>query len=143
MKLLSVTGLMLVPVMDSYSATTDGPMASTLSANPIDVTSIFQVLTALFIVIIVIFALAWVFKKYGANYGATGSTMKVVSAISLGGKEKAVVLQVGDEQLVIGVSPGYVKKLHVLEKPINIIESNESSSFLNKLNQELHKVVTK
>lgn len=118
-------------------------LATPMAGNPIDVTSLFQVLMALFVVVAAIFVVAWLFKRYSMDYGQGNQGIKVVSAISLGGKEKAVVLQVGEEQIMLGVSPGYVKKIHSLTTPIKSRTNESSGSFLAKLNQEIHKVVNK
>jgi len=82
-----------------------------LVSSPVEVTAVFQVIIALLFIIIIIFGLAWVYKRYGGVSAANGAAMKVLGAISLGGKEKAVLLQVGDEQVLVGVSPGYVRKI--------------------------------
>jgi len=134
-----------IGIFGSARANAEKPasLSTPMVNNPVDITSIFQVLMALFVVVIAIFVVAWVFKKYSSNYGQGMQGIKVITALSLGGKEKAVVIQVGDEQIMLGVSPGYVRKIHDLEQPLQLNERPENSSFLSKLNQEIQKVVTK
>ena len=87
--------------------------------------------------------MAWAYRRYGYIAAANVSSLKVVSAISLGGKEKAVLLQVGEDQVLLGVSPGYVRKIHDIKEPVKIPENNDSSSFVSRLNMELQKALGK
>jgi flagellar protein FliO/FliZ len=114
-----------------------------IAHGPVDVTVVFQVLAALILIVVLIIGLAWGYRRYGFSHSAEGAAMKVVGAISLGGKEKAVLLQVGDDQVLLGVSPGYVRKIHDIKEPVMAAESNNPNSFVNKLNIELQRVLRK
>lgn len=50
-------------------------------------------------------------RKAGAQ-----KAMRVLGELPLGLGAKAVTVQVGDKQLILGVAPGYVRTLHVLEE---------------------------
>lgn len=115
----------------------------TASSGPVEVTAVFQVLAALIFIIILIIALAWAYRRYGYISAANGAAMKVVGAISLGGKEKAVLLQVGDSQVLLGVSPGYVRKIHDITEPLASSDEEKPVNFVNRLNMELQKVLRK
>ena len=41
--------------------------------------------------------------------------IEIVSGISLGGREKVVLLKVANEQVLVGVSPTGMRALHVLQ----------------------------
>ena len=41
--------------------------------------------------------------------------MRVIGGLSLGMWEKVILLQVGKKQLILGVTPGRIETLHVLE----------------------------
>ena len=43
--------------------------------------------------------------------------IEVVSGISLGTREKVVLLRVGREQVLVGVSPAGMRTLHVIRNP--------------------------
>lgn len=117
-------------------------VVTAVNASPINISSIFQVIAALLVIIILIVSLSWFFRKYGNTFSMNNANMKVISALSLGGKEKAVLIQVGEEQILIGVSPGSIRKIHVLNN--NIIETEAlADSFIVKLNKELRKVISK
>ncbi|MCK5189606.1 MAG: flagellar biosynthetic protein FliO, partial [Methylococcales bacterium] len=50
------------------------------------------------------------------KFSVTGSgKMTVLGGLSLGMREKVILLQVGKKQLILGVTPGRIETLHVLE----------------------------
>ncbi|MGC1955369.1 MAG: flagellar biosynthetic protein FliO [Gammaproteobacteria bacterium] len=66
----------------------------------------------------------------GFTYLQTGThgQFKILSAISMGPRERIVLLQIGENQLLIGVVPGRIQTLHVLERPIDVTCAPPSSS---------------
>ncbi len=54
------------------------------------------------------------------------SGLKVVSSLSLGAKERLVVVQVGEKQLLLGVTSQKISLLDNLELPIKTENSSES-----------------
>jgi flagellar biosynthetic protein FliO len=48
--------------------------------------------------------------------GGTNSSLEVMGQLSLGARERAVLIRVGERQLLIGVAPGNVRTLHVFEE---------------------------
>jgi len=93
-----------------------------------------QTTLGLLVVLLVIGAAAWAFKRFGNVHVGAQGRMKIIGGISLGTRERAVLLQVGDEQLVIGVSPGRVQTLHVLDKPVLVEGKPENAtSFSSRL----------
>ena len=57
----------------------------------------------------------WGFRKFGGVNAEGADKMHVAGGVSLGLWEKVVLLQVGRKQLVLGVTPGRIQTLHVLE----------------------------
>jgi len=79
-----------------------------------------QVTLALLIVLGAVFAVAWVVKRMRGFGNRVGSAIDVIADIPLGQKERAVLLKVGNAQILIGVAPGQVNTLHVLTEPIDL-----------------------
>jgi flagellar protein FliO/FliZ len=139
---ICITAL-IIPIT-ALSAQVDSTVTTpSLPVSPVNMSSIFQVIAALLVIVLMIFAISWVYKKYAFMNGMAGDNIKVLSAISLGGKEKAVLLKVGSDQIVLGVSPGYVRKVHTLTEPVTVNENNVSGSFISKLTNEINKAVNK
>jgi flagellar protein FliO/FliZ len=81
-------------------------------------------------------------KKMGALSPINSrDKMKVVAGLSLGGREKIVLVQVGEKQLLLGVSPGKIDNLLVLEGDDCIYQeknngmSEAENDFSHKLKQ--------
>jgi len=60
------------------------------------------------------------FVRYGGAQGIAGGSLRVVASLAVGQRERAVVVQVGDRQLLLGVAPGRVELLHELGAPLPI-----------------------
>lgn len=88
-------------------------------------TSVIQVILSLAFVIVLIYAVAWYVRRLQLTTGATGQSMRVVSALSVGTREKVVLVQVGEEQLLLGVAPGRVNLLRQFDGVA--IESKDAS----------------
>jgi flagellar protein FliO/FliZ len=69
---------------------------------------------ALAVVLAAVFAAAWLMRRLRGFGQRNGQVIQVVADVSLGGKERAVLLQVGGTKLLVGVAPGQVNTLHVL-----------------------------
>jgi len=77
---------------------------------------ILQVLFSFIAVIAFIFGFAWLMRRSG-RFGAAGSGrgLRVVSSLSLGMREKILVVNVGDKIIVVGVAPGQIRTLYVMD----------------------------
>ena len=110
-------------------------------ATPDVTASILKVSAGLLLVIFAIFGSAWFFRRFGGFSPTANDSLKVIGGLTLGQKEKIVLLQVGEEQVLIGVAPGNIQKLHVLEKPIKLNEETdkETKPFSESLGDALGK----
>jgi flagellar protein FliO/FliZ len=95
------------------------PQAISQPAAP-GVGSLGQVTLSLLIVLGAVFAVAWVVRRMRGIGNRTGGAIDVVADIPLGQKERAVLLRVGQTQILVGVAPGRVNTLHVLAEPIEL-----------------------
>jgi flagellar protein FliO/FliZ len=94
----------------------------TSSSPAIGVGSLTEVTLALAVVLAAVFALAWLVRRVRGIAGSA-SALGVLAEVRLGPKERAVLVKVGGEQLLLGVAPGRVATLHVLAQPIAIDRS--------------------
>ena len=102
-----------------------------------------QVTLALCIVLGAIFVCAWFARRMRNISGGRPGAVNVVAEVRLGPKERAVLLQVGATQLLVGVAPGQISALHVLAEPIATPASpsppTEALSFKSLLRKSLGK----
>lgn len=78
--------------------------------------SLVQTILALMLVLAMLAALAWVLKRYGPRGQAGAGGLRIVSAVSLGGRERVIVVEVGDQWIVVGASPGRVNALATMPR---------------------------
>ncbi len=69
----------------------------------------------LLIVLAVFFFCVWAMRKLSGITVNGAEKMRVVGGLSLGMRERIILLQVGKKQLILGVTPGRIDALHVLE----------------------------
>src|SRR3954463_130508 len=97
-----------------------GAPSVTTSPAPSGVTSLGQVTLALGLVLALIFVAAWLMRRLrGFGKTATGA-LDIIAELPLSQKERAVLIRVGTQQVLIGVAPGRVTTLHVLDEPVSI-----------------------
>ncbi len=113
-----------------------------MESEPASVSQMLQIITSLIFVVAVIFAGAWFFRRYGRFHGMINDEVRVIAGLSVGQREKVIILQAGDIQLMLGVSPGRIQTLHVFDKPVidtnkNKIHDSENSGFASYFKKEL------
>ena len=89
--------------------------------------NLLEVTLGLITVLVLIFVVAWIVKRYGSFNSTVGGNLRVVGGLSLGQKERVMLVQVGEKQMLLGVSPGKVEMLCQLDEPIAIEESDSDS----------------
>ncbi|QHJ13606.1 Flagellar protein FliO [Paraglaciecola mesophila] len=103
--------------------------AKTLS----DTTSIVSIFLSLLLVIAVVFMLAFIMRRFNVTGGSTGQ-LKVVASLAAGTKERVLVIEVGDEQHLIGVTAQNINHLAKLDTPIAKDKTPSGENFKDKLN---------
>lgn len=83
-----------------------------------------QIVTALAGVIALIVVASWLMRRMGNVTGQRNEQMRVVAALSMGARERVVLMQVGEQQILLGVAPGRIQTLHVLDKPLDMTSSS-------------------
>jgi flagellar protein FliO/FliZ len=77
--------------------------------------NIFNWSLGLLIVLGVFFLCVWGVRKLNGLAVNNTEQMRIVGGLSLGMREKIILIQVGKKQLIVGVTPGRINTLHVLE----------------------------
>ncbi|MBC8211998.1 MAG: flagellar biosynthetic protein FliO [Gammaproteobacteria bacterium] len=95
-----------------------------------------KLMSALLFIIVLIFGLAWLMKKMQLTQHSSNGLIRIVSAISVGQRDRIALIQVGEEQILVAMTPGKIEKLHTLKTTLSV-HRNESapSSFAEKFNQ--------
>lgn len=77
--------------------------------------STLRVTVAMVLVVGAVLALAWLARRLRSVSGVPASGLEVLAQVSLGTRERAVLLRVGERQVLVGVAPGNVRTLHVVD----------------------------
>lgn len=114
--------------------------------EPLTVAALLRTLLSLSIVLAVLAILVWLIKRFRLGNFQGTKKIHVLSALSIGQRERLLVVQIGDEQILLGVASGNVSMLRVLpenleENPDNSLRSKKSSKHVNRLHtiQDLEK----
>ncbi|WP_411386820.1 flagellar biosynthetic protein FliO [Pseudomonas sp. MPB03] len=87
-----------------------------------------QLVLGLLLVLGLIFFLAWLLRRVQqAGPAGKGQVIDIVGSRALGPRDRLVLVQVGNEQILLGLSPGTITALHVLKEPVQV-PSTESAS---------------
>jgi len=97
-----------------------------------------KLLLSLGLVVAIIFALAWLVKRFNFIPQQSQNLIKIMSTLSVGSRDRLALIQVGDEQLLIALTPGKISKLHCLKNPVKTVDEAQSS-FKNKMDFLLDK----
>ena len=90
------------------------PVAADTGSSP--TASLLRTSFALLFVLALLMALAWGLKRYGPKNVKGNATLRVVGSLSLGGRERVVVIEVAGQWIVVGAAPGRVNALAVLPR---------------------------
>jgi flagellar protein FliO/FliZ len=91
--------------------------------NPSSILSIFL---SLLLVVAIIFALAFIARRFNVTQAGNGQ-LKVVASMAAGAKEKIMVVDVGGEQFLIGITAHNINQLGKLENPLQTASTAKSS----------------
>lgn len=106
------------------------------AADPLSTGSMLQMFAGLALVLGLVFLLAWAMRRFGRLSVVGNRSLRVVGALSMGTRERVVLIQAGETQLLVGVAPGRVQTLHVLDKPIEpAAGSDDGGGFAQRLRQ--------
>lgn len=91
-----------------------------------------QWMLSLFVVIMVIVMLAWLAKK-SRVFGSNHNQLNVIATMPLGPKERLMVVEVGKEQVLLGVTGQQINLLKTLTEPLTTETAMTTNPFANKL----------
>lgn len=105
-----------------------GKTAADGSASVVDLSSLTRLTIGLVVVVGVILAVAFFVRRSGGLGGSVGGQLRVLGAVSVGQRERVVLVKAGKTQLLVGVAPGQVRALHVLDEPLDGTEPDGSAT---------------
>ncbi len=97
-----------------------------LGAPPSAAGGLAQMTIGLLVVLLAIGAAAWALRRFGRLQTSASGALRILGGLSLGPRERVVLMQVGETQLLLGIAPGRVQTLHVLTQPVTLSDGAAS-----------------
>jgi flagellar protein FliO/FliZ len=102
--------------------------------------SLLSTVGGLLFVLAIIIGGAWLFKRYSQLPIGGKGIVRVVGGVSVGTRERVVVVEVENQRLLLGVAPGQVRTLHILQGSEqdfqNYLESEKGTARSGEHSQE-------
>ena len=77
-----------------------------------------QVVGSFVVVILLLIGVLVLLRRFNGVSSQMNGNMRVISSVGVGQRERVVLLQVGEEQILVGVGPGNVRKIHAFDEPV-------------------------
>jgi flagellar protein FliO/FliZ len=104
-------------------------------ASPLSVSSLSQLTLSLVAIVLLIFAISWVLKRMKLAGPRRSGDIAVIDELSLGPRDRIVLIRVGDAQVLVGIGPSGVVPLLPLTTPIAIKPIAQSPVFADRLRE--------
>lgn len=123
--------LLLVPLS---AAATPAVQASTELSPPIGIPGVLGFGASLMLVIASIVIVGWLYARMQGVRGGSSNVIKILASQSLGSKERIVLIEVGNKQIVVGMTAANLQTLHVFDEPVvSTAERPPQSAFAERL----------
>ncbi|UVA79444.1 flagellar biosynthetic protein FliO [Pandoraea commovens] len=108
----ATAGMALLPISMAHAQGTASQAAAVPSLGG---AGIVQTGFGLVLVLALLFGLAWLAKRFGLQRPLGGGNVRIVGSAAVGQRERVVVVEVAGDWVVLGVAPGQVRSLHVID----------------------------
>jgi flagellar protein FliO/FliZ len=109
--------------------------ADKTAVAPVAVHPVNLILGLLFLLALVV-AGWWLVRRAGGLQIKPGNGLQIVAAISVGPRERVVLIELAGTQMLLGVAPGQVNLLQRFEQPVIVAGSEDFASKIRQLMQQ-------
>ena len=105
-----------------------------MNTPSIDAADILSLVASMVVVVGLVVALGWMYSRFRLSGSGAGDAIKVIASRSMGAKERIVLIDVADQQLLLGVTAMQIQTLHTFGEPAIKVQANvDSAGFANRL----------
>ena len=104
--------------------------------EPLSAGSIIQVFAGLAAVLLLFGAIIFVLKRMGNFRSNTGGKMQVIDGVSVSARDRVLLIQVGEKQVLIGVSPGGISSIATFDEAVIDPQENTTENGFSGLLQK-------
>lgn len=96
---------------------------------------------SMLIIVAIIVALGWLYSRSRFVGGGSTDAINVVATRALGPKERLLIVEVADQQLLLGMTATAVQTLHVFDKSVAIaVPKDTPVGFANRLRAAVQEI---
>ena len=126
----AVAALAAAPLI-ALAADVPAPAPATLPSSPLNL------LLGLGFLLALVGVAWWLVRRMGGlQVAGNRAPMRVLGSLPVGARERMVLVQVGEQQLLLGVAPGRVNLLLRLEEPLTLEGGNEFADRMRQVLQQ-------
>ncbi len=119
----------------TFAATATAHAQTTAATSPAPGPSLLPLILTLVFVLALIPVAVWMLKRMGAGGATSAAGLRVVAQVSLGQRERLVVVEAGERWLVLGVTPSSINRIGTLPKGELPAAPDVAGSFASLLNK--------
>ncbi|MEW6611535.1 MAG: flagellar biosynthetic protein FliO [Pseudomonadota bacterium] len=105
--------------------------AAPAPASPVSFWNLLQVMAGLAIVLAAVVFAAWALRRLQPAAWNGAGPLRIIAAMPLGARERVLLVQVGEEQVLLGVTSTRISRLHVLAQPVAATEARPADGLPN------------
>lgn len=105
---------------------------ATETTDPATSGSLVQITVSLLVVVGLLIGLSVLFKKFGMNRLSGQLPFKVIGAVTIGNNQRLMVIEIGEEWIVLGVTPQHIST--IISMPRQELSSGSNNGENTKAN---------
>lgn len=133
---------MLREILNSKTVTLATDATPTLPATPgLGGGDILNMGVSMLVVVAAIVILGWLYSRSRFVGGGNNDVINIVATRALGPKERLLVVEVADQQLLVGMTSTAVQTLHVFDTPVVVPSKADTPvGFANRLRSAVQEI---
>jgi flagellar protein FliO/FliZ len=133
---------MLSETLSTATAAISAEAAPTLPSTPgLGGGDVLNMGVSMLLVVAMIVFLGWLYSRSRFVGSGSSDAINVVATRALGPKERLLIVEVAEQQLLVGITASAVQTLHVFDKPVVIEQqSNAPAGFANRLRAAVQEI---
>ncbi len=96
--------------------------AQTAPAHTVTSADWLQMFIGLGFVLLMIGAIAWVLKRVSGPTAISSGHLRILSVLAVGTRERIALIQAGKDQVLVGITPTGISRIHALSEPVEVAE---------------------
>lgn len=125
--------LLLLTAMPVLAEETAKAVEGSPGRAPDTLGTLFSLGAGLVAVIAVIYGCAWIIRRMNGMTGMNNNAIKVVSVMAIGARERIALIEVGGQQILLGITPSAIRTLQIFEEPVVDASNPNSGDFARRL----------